>query len=88
MFGTPRRSPIPPGKARTTSRLLVVARENCIVVASELHGWMRGCMPGFMVARFIEVVPALPYTATNKVEKARLIAAGLGAGAWDAEAHP
>ena len=67
-------------------RLLVVARENCTVVASELHGWMRGCMPGFMVARFIEIVPALPYTATNKVEKTRLIAAGLGASTWDAEA--
>ena len=69
-------------------RLLVVPREDCIVVASELHGWMRGCLPRFMVARYIEVVHALPYTATNKIEKARLIAAGLGPGAWDAEGAP
>ena len=67
-------------------RLLVVPRENRTVAAAELHGWMQGCMPRFMVARFIEIVPALPYTATNKVEKARLIATGLGPGAWDAEA--
>ncbi len=69
-------------------RLLVVPREDCTVAASALHGWMCGTMPRFMVARFIEIVPALPYTATNKVEKARLIAAGLGPGAWDAEASP
>ena len=67
-------------------RLLVVPREDCTVVAPELHGWMLDCMPRFMVARFIEVVPALPYTATNKVEKARLMALGLSPSAWDAEA--
>ncbi len=68
-------------------RLLVVAREGCSLGAPVLHAWMRERLPRFMVARYIECVPSLPYTATNKVEKARLMAAGLGTEAWDAEAE-
>ena len=67
-------------------RLAVVPRSGCAIAESELHGWLLGCLPRFMVPRFIEVVPSLPYTATNKVEKSRLMAAGLTPGAWDAEA--
>ena len=66
-------------------RLLVVPRAGGDVTPSALHGWMLDQMPRFMVARYIEVVTALPYTATNKVEKARLIAAGLGTDCWDSE---
>ena len=42
-------------------------------------------MPRFMVAPLHRGGDALPYTATNKVEKARLIAAGLGTDCWDSE---
>jgi crotonobetaine/carnitine-CoA ligase len=66
-------------------RLLVVPRGGCAVAPTALHGWMLDRMPRFMVARYIEVVAALPYTATNKVEKSRLIAAGLGPDCWDSE---
>ena len=67
-------------------RLLVVPRQGRNLSPADLHGWLVENLPRFMVARYIEVVPQLPYTATNKVEKARLMAAGLGANAWDAEA--
>ena len=66
-------------------RLLIVPNPGTLILAHEIHGWMRGHMPRFMVARYIEIVSSLPYTATNKVQKSRIIAAGLGAGAWDAE---
>ena len=39
-------------------------------------------MPAFMVPRFFERLSALPYTPTNKVQKAQLRATGVGA-AWD-----
>jgi crotonobetaine/carnitine-CoA ligase len=67
-------------------RLLVVPRAGCAISEPALHVWLRGRLPRFMVPRYIEVVPALPYTATNKIEKSRLMAAGLAPGAWDADA--
>ena len=66
-------------------RLLVVPRSGGEVTPAALFRWMSHQMPRFMVARYIEVVTALPYTATNKIEKTRLIAAGLGTDCWDSE---
>ncbi len=66
-------------------RLLIVPNPGSLVLAHEIHGWMRDHMPRFMVARYIEIVSSLPYTATNKVEKNRIIAMGLGLQVWDAE---
>lgn len=68
-------------------RLMVVPQSGCTVMAAELHAWLRPRLPKFMLPRYIEVVPSLPYTATNKIEKSRLMAAGLGPDAWDSEAH-
>lgn len=66
-------------------RLVVVPREGSRIVEPELHRWLSERLPRFMLPRFIEVVPSLPYTATNKVEKSRLMANGLARQAWDAE---
>ena len=66
-------------------RLLVVAQPNRPVSAPALHDWLKTRLPRFMVPRYIEVVPSLPYTATNKIEKSRLMSAGLSASAWDSE---
>lgn len=54
---------------------------------AELIGWLHGRLPAFMVPRYVEIVDELPYTATSKVEKFRLIADGLSPGAWDREAQ-
>jgi crotonobetaine/carnitine-CoA ligase len=67
-------------------RLMVVPRPGRDISPADLHAWLLANLPRFMVARYIEIVPHLPYTATNKVEKARLMAQGLGPDAWDAEA--
>jgi crotonobetaine/carnitine-CoA ligase len=69
-------------------RLLVVLREGAVLPEPELHDWLRERLPRFMLPRYIEVMPALPYTATSKVEKGKLMAAGLTPQAWDAEAVP
>ena len=66
-------------------RLLVVPQPDRRVSAPALHDWLKTQLPRFMVPRYIEVVPSLPYTATNKIEKSRLMSAGLGASAWDCE---
>ncbi len=67
-------------------RLLVVPQPGGAVSAPDLHGWLQSRLPRFMLPRYIEVVPSLPYTATNKIEKSRLMSAGLGPDAWDVEA--
>lgn len=57
--------------------------------AVDLEGLARFCaeqMPGFMVPRYFEQLPALPYTPTNKVQKTALRATGIG-NAWDRLLH-
>ena len=66
-------------------RLLVVLTEGATVSEPALHGWLLARLPRFMVPRYIEIVASIPYTATNKIEKTKLMAAGLGANAWDAD---
>lgn len=66
-------------------RLLVVPQPGCEILAPAFHGWLATKLPRFMMPRYIEIVAFLPYTATNKIEKSRLMAAGLGPDAWDAE---
>lgn len=44
-------------------------------------------MPYFMVPRFIDIVEDFPRTATAKVEKYRIRAAGRGENTWDREAN-
>jgi carnitine-CoA ligase len=43
-------------------------------------------MPYFMVPRYVEIIDALPMTATQRVQKAELRAAGVTATTWDAVA--
>jgi crotonobetaine/carnitine-CoA ligase len=66
-------------------RLLVVLHQGQAAAAPDLHRWMLDKLPRFMVPRFIEIVASIPYTATNKIEKTRLMAAGLGPDVWDAD---
>ncbi len=40
-------------------------------------------LPHYMVPRYIEVLPALPRSATNKIQRQVLRASGAGPGVWD-----
>jgi carnitine-CoA ligase len=67
-------------------RIVVVARPGETVDPLELVQWCEARMAYFMVPRYVEFRDALPKTATERVEKYKLKAEGLGPGAWDREA--
>jgi crotonobetaine/carnitine-CoA ligase len=62
----------------------VVVREGSCLTPPTLTHWCASRMARFMVPRFVRFLPALPKTATDKVEKFRLQQQGA-AGAWDRE---
>ena len=51
----------------------------------EVLDYCRPRMPHFAVPRFVEFVPELPKTPTQKVQKAKLREAGITPGTWDRE---
>lgn len=68
-------------------RILVILREGHSVTPAELLEHCARHTPYFMVPRFIDIVRELPRTATAKVEKYKIRAAGLSSDRWDREAH-
>ncbi|MFB4289488.1 AMP-binding protein [Nonomuraea sp. ATR24] len=69
-------------------KAVVVVRPGASLTAEELHRFCVDTAPGFMVPRYIELVPALPRTPTQKVEKFRLRQAGITPATWDSQARP
>jgi crotonobetaine/carnitine-CoA ligase len=67
-------------------RLVAVLKAGAMLTPPELHAWLITRLPRHMLPRYIEFMPALPRTGTDKVEKLRLQRDGLSASAWDAEA--
>ena len=65
------------------SDMVVVRKEGVALDASELHAYLLGTMPKFMVPRYIEFVDALPKTPTEKVRKVALREEGVNAATWD-----
>lgn len=51
--------------------------------AAELAEFLAERLPRFMVPRYIEVLEVLPKTPTEKIQKALLREAGVGASTWD-----
>jgi crotonobetaine/carnitine-CoA ligase len=47
---------------------------------------LAGALPHYMVPRYIEIMPALPRTPTNKVKKAELRMNGITPQTWDRKA--
>jgi crotonobetaine/carnitine-CoA ligase len=50
---------------------------------AELAAHCSARLAGYMVPRYVAIVPDLPRTTTDKVDKARLRATGVGPGTWD-----
>ena len=67
-------------------KVCLVVRPGFTLVPEELIDWCRARLARYMVPRFVEVLPELPLTPTEKVEKYRLRAAGVTPGTWDREA--
>jgi crotonobetaine/carnitine-CoA ligase len=66
--------------------VFLVARPGVDLDAEEVFRFCAQTMPYFMVPRYIEVVPELVRTPTNKVAKYELRAQGVSPTTWDAEA--
>ena len=67
-------------------KVCAVLRPGFSVAPEELVAWCQGRMARHMVPRYLEFLPELPLTPTEKVEKYRLREAGVTAATWDREA--
>lgn len=68
-------------------KVVVVLKEGEACTAAELHRHCTEVAPRHMVPRYLEIVPRLPKTPTEKVEKFRLTEDPFTPGTWDSERH-
>ena len=69
-------------------RLVVVRKPGHPLAALQLMDWLKERTPHFMMPRYVEFLPTdLPRNPAGKVEKYKLLDAGLAADVWDREAH-
>ena len=66
-------------------KVAVVLRPGARLTPEELVEWCQSRMARHMVPRYVEFLPELPLTPTEKVEKYRLKEAGVTPGTWDRE---
>ncbi|MCO5063927.1 MAG: AMP-binding protein [Rhizobiaceae bacterium] len=77
--------PYPAPAGEDDLRCVIVRAEGSTLSAEALAQWLETRMPPFMQPRYIEFTDDLPRTASAKVEKYKLIEAGLGSSVWDRE---
>lgn len=68
-------------------RVVLVAKPGTTPAPTAVMDWLVGRMPYFMMPRYIEFASALPRNPVGKVEKYKLLDAGLAPDAWDREAE-
>lgn len=69
-------------------RVVVVTKPDQSLTALQLMDWLQERTPHFMMPRYVEIRPSdLPRNPAGKVEKYKLLDAGLAADVWDREAH-
>jgi len=66
-------------------KVCAVLRPGFSLTAEELAAWCSERMARHMVPRYLEFLPELPLTPTEKIEKYRLREAGITAATWDRE---
>jgi crotonobetaine/carnitine-CoA ligase len=67
--------------------VVVTLRPDAAVNCAELLDFCAARMPYFCVPRYLEVLDEIPKNVIGRVRKDMLRNRGLGAGAWDREAH-
>jgi acyl-CoA synthetase (AMP-forming)/AMP-acid ligase II len=67
-------------------KLCLVAKPAMQFGPEEIIRHLAGVLPHYMVPRYVETLPALPRTPTNKVRKAELRADGVSRHTWDRKA--
>ena len=63
----------------------VVLRDGSTLSSAELVDWCAPRMARHMLPRYVDILPELPKTPTEKVEKYRLVERGVTPGTWDSE---
>ena len=73
--------------ALSESEVLVVLslQPGATLDPADLLAFLRPRLPYFMIPRYVRIVPDLPKTPTQKIEKHVLRGEGLHAGVWDRE---
>jgi crotonobetaine/carnitine-CoA ligase len=66
---------------------VVTVRDGVTVDFTELLDFCSARMPYFCVPRYLEIVDEMPKNVIGRVRKDVLRGRGLGANAWDREAH-
>ena len=66
-------------------RCVIIRRGGSNLTPEELMDWLQPRMPFFMLPRYIEFVEDMPRTPSAKIEKYKLVEAGLSDTAWDRE---
>jgi len=56
-----------------------------VITPAQIHNHCLDRAPAFMAPRYIELLPSLPKTPTQKVEKFRLEAEPFTSATWDSE---
>jgi carnitine-CoA ligase len=67
--------------------VVVTLRPGAVMEHAELLDFCSARMPYFCVPRYLEVLDEIPKNVIGRVRKDVLRSRGLGAGAWDREAH-
>jgi crotonobetaine/carnitine-CoA ligase len=67
-------------------KLTAVLNEGAAVSAEKLFHWSESRLPRFAAPRYIEFVPSLPRTPTNRVQKYLLKQRGVTPASWDRNA--
>jgi crotonobetaine/carnitine-CoA ligase len=63
--------------------VFVVTAERSALTPGDLHEYLRGVMPRYMVPRYIEFVDKLPRTPTQKIRKVELRSRGVSTETFD-----
>ena len=77
--------PIPTELGEDDIKIVIVMKEGRQLAPRALIAFCQEKMPKYMVPRYIETKPALPKTATEKVEKVKLKEEGVTPATWDRE---
>lgn len=67
-------------------RVVLVVEKGSTLTPEGLMDWLKGRMSFFMMPRYLEFVDRLPKTATEKIQKVKLVQQGLSPNVWDREA--
>ena len=77
--------PVPNEDGEDDVMVVLAAKPGTVIDEAELLGFLIPRMAHFMVPRYLRILPELPKTPTNKVQKLELRRQGITSDTWDRE---